>query len=93
MYEFIEFTDKDTINFFNNLDHIADYYQLKDLNEEELINYAQSIVEETKKLIKKYNFMSNKEKTKKYWRIKKQCDKMIIKLILLEMFYGLNKGI
>ncbi|HHT38010.1 MAG TPA: hypothetical protein GXZ95_01175 [Mollicutes bacterium] len=93
MYEFIEFTDKDTINFFNNLDHIADYYQLKDLNEEELINYAQSIVEETKKLIKKYNFMSNKEKSKKYCRIKKQCDKMIIKLILLEMFYGLNKGI
>ena len=63
-YEFIEFDDGDSIEFFKKAEYSVDYLSLKDKSEEELIQIGTEITEEKNKLAKKYNEMSDEDKKK-----------------------------
>lgn len=42
-YEFMEFDTAEEIKFFKNLDYSADFMSLKDLNDEEIVEYRKLI--------------------------------------------------
>lgn len=62
VYEFIEFDDQAEIDFFNKLDWILNYNDVKNLTDEELAAFGQKIVVKRISLIDKYNKMSKEEK-------------------------------
>lgn len=65
-YEFKEFTKKEEIEFFANLDYSVDYAKFASMDEEEIMNYGMSIAEEKNKFAQKFNSMSEKEREEKY---------------------------
>lgn len=64
-YEFIEFHDKDAIEFFKNANYIIDYSDVKDAKKEVLQNYLNKLETDKNKMIQLYNQMS-KEKQSEY---------------------------
>jgi len=82
-YEFVEFNEKSEVEFFKNIDWMIDYYEVKDLNEEEIISYAENIGKEQQEIARTFNSMSLEDK-------KKNAD-MITRCKLLEFkFYSLR---
>ena len=65
-YEFKEFTKKEEIEFFANLDYSVDYAKLASMSEEEIMAYGMSIAEEKNKFAEKFNAMSEEERKEKY---------------------------
>lgn len=63
-YEFEKFEEKDEIVFFNKLDWIVDYNEVKDLDENQIIEMGQSIAEQQNDIARKYNGMTNEERKK-----------------------------
>ena len=61
-YEFEEFTQREAIEFFSSLDYSVDYMAVKDMSDEELMNYGVSIAEQKNEIAKKFNAMSKEEK-------------------------------
>lgn len=60
--DFIYFDSNEIIKYFNNLDWIIDYNEVKDLSLIELINYSNDIKNKCNNLIKKYNKMNYYDK-------------------------------
>lgn len=65
-FEFKEFTKKEEIEFFANLDYSVDYAKLASMSEEEIMDYGMSIAEEKNKFAEKFNAMSEEERQEKY---------------------------
>lgn len=63
-YEFETFDSPEEIEFFKNLDYSVDYMELKDLSDEEIIEYGNSIVNKQNEIADKFNSMSDEEKEK-----------------------------
>lgn len=82
-YEFVKFTDPLDIEFFRGIDWIVDYYDVKDLSNEDIIEVANEINEEKKKIAEVYNTMSDKDKEANY--------DMVVRAELLDYkFYSLR---
>lgn len=64
-YDFMEFYDKDAIEFFKNLNYIIDYNDVKDANKEVLQNYLNKLETDKNKMIQLYNQMT-KQKQAEY---------------------------
>lgn len=92
MYDFVEITDKASIDFFKKLDYILDYDEVKDLTEEEIIKLGQSINDEINILIKKFDSMSIQEKNKEFNRMKKQSKIKEYKMYDIRDFLWLKQG-
>ena len=50
-FEFVEFTEKEEIEFFKSLDWIVDYNQVKNLSEEEIKELTSSTLKEKNKIV------------------------------------------
>lgn len=90
-YEFVEFTDKDAIKFFVDLDFSVDYLALKDLSEEEMIQKGVEVAEEKNKWAKKYNEMSDEDKRKNQAIVSK-CEMLDFKMMSIRDIVWMKQG-
>lgn len=58
-YEFVKFDKEEDINYFNSIDWIMDYDELKKLSNEEIINMWKSMKEEKEKITQQYETMKS----------------------------------
>lgn len=63
-FDFIKFVNPDDIEYFKNIDWMVDYYDVKDLSDEDIIEVATAINEERQRLAAIYNPMSDEERSK-----------------------------
>lgn len=68
-YAFMEFKEKEAINFFKKLDCIIDYSCVFNKSEEELLEMIRVLFEEATALIDKYNKMNTKNQNKNYHKM------------------------
>lgn len=63
-YDFFKFTDSDAIEFFKGLDWILDYYDVKDLSFEDIVEVVSKMDDERREIASKFNLMTPEEKRK-----------------------------
>lgn len=90
-YEFMEFDTKEEIEFFKNLDYSVDYLELKDLTEEEIIQYGISLAERRNEIAKKYNAMSDSDKEKNLDMVT-QCELLDFKILSVRDVLWFKQG-
>ena len=90
-YEFIEFNEPDQIKFFQSLDWMIDFDEVKDLSEAEIIDLGQKIASERNSIAQKFNSMSPEEKEKNADMVF-QCDLLDFKMYSLRDIYWLKQG-
>ena len=90
-YDFIEFRDKQSIEFFKGFDYSVDYLFFKDMSVEEVIDIGKSLSDERNNLAKKFNEMSNEDKEKNI-SIISECELLDFKLESLRDIVWMKKG-
>lgn len=65
-HEFMAFEGQDAINFFNKLEYILDYSEVKDLNYDELDRLYTQIDKEIAMTVNEYDSLDQKKQNKKY---------------------------
>lgn len=90
-YEFIEFDLPEEISFFEKLDWVVNYDDVKDLSDEETINLGQKIANEKNSLASKFNSMSEKDK-KKNMDIVGKCELLDFKIYSLRDILWFKQG-
>lgn len=63
-YEFVKFTKSNEIEYFKNLDWIIDYYQVKNLTEDDIIKLIEETAVQINKIADKFNKMNDHKKEK-----------------------------
>lgn len=91
-YAFMEFREKDAINYFKRIDCIIDYAQVASKQEEELVNMFNNLAKEAKELIDKYNKMDRKNQNKNYNRMHNQYQLVSYKAHSLNNYLAYRKG-
>lgn len=91
-YEFIRFNKSDEIQFFKNQDWILDYNQVKDMTEDELIEYGERIITQYNELAETFNALSEQERMQNI-ELDMQCDLLGFKLFSLHDFIFYRKGL
>lgn len=91
-YEFIRFNKSDEIQFFKNQDWILDYNQVKDMTEDELIEYGERIITQYNELAETFNALSEQEQMQNT-ELDMQCDLLAFKLFSLQEFIFYRKGL
>lgn len=91
-YEFIRFNKSDEIQFFKNQDWILDYNQVKDMTEDELIEYCERIITQYNELAETFNALSEQEQMQNT-ELDMQCDLLAFKLFSLQEFIFYRKGL
>lgn len=91
-YEFIRFNKSDEIQFFKNQDWILDYNQVKDMTEDELIEYGEKIITQYNELAETFNALSEQEQMQNT-ELDMQCDLLAFKLFSLQEFIFYRKGL
>lgn len=91
-YEFKEFTKKEEIEFFANLDYSVDYAKFASMSEEEIMNYGMSIAEEKNKFAEKFNAMSEKERKEKYEEAADYAEMLDFKMLSVRDILWLKQG-
>ena len=71
-YAFIEFTEKDAIDFFKRLDCIASYNDLINKSEDEILKEIDKVLNESQEIIKKYEKMDTKRQQRNYTKLHNQ---------------------
>ena len=90
-YDFIKFEGEDEISFFDSLDWIIDYDNVKDLDEDEIIRMGANIQGEQQKLLDTYNSLSDDEKSSSDLAIKANI--LSYKYYSLRDLYLFRKGV
>ena len=90
--DFIYFEDNEIIKYFNNLDWIIDYDEVKDLSLYELTVYRNNVKKECNNLIKKYNRMDYYDKLKN-WLLRDRINYLNIKWLNIRDFILYRMGI
>jgi hypothetical protein len=90
-YEFEVFTQPEAIEFFASLDYSVDYMAVKDMSEEEMINYGVSIAEEKNGIAKKFNAMSKEEKEANQHLVT-ECEKLDFKMYSVRDILWMRQG-
>ena len=90
--DFIYFEDNEIIKYFNNLDWIIDYDEVKDLSLYELTVYRNNVKKECNNLIKEYNGMDYYDKLKN-WLLRDRINYLNIKWLNVRDFILYRMGI
>ena len=90
--DFIYFEDNEIIKYFNNLDWIIDYDEVKYLSLYELTVYRNNVKKECNNLIKKYNRMDYYDKLKN-WLLRDRINYLNIKWLNVRDFILYRMGI
>lgn len=90
-YEFVEFNLPEEIEFFNGINWMIDYNEVKDLSEEEIISLGQSIVQEKNIIAQRFNSMSLNER-KKNKELVFQCELLDFKMYSLRDILWFKQG-
>ena len=61
-YKFVKFENPREIEFFNSIDWIIDYNEVKDLSEKEIIMLVQSFEDKINRIAEKFKSMSSEQK-------------------------------
>ena len=91
-YEFVEFDLPEEIEFLKQCDAIIDYAMVKDMSEEEIINYAQVVNEERSRVASNFNSKSEKERRKLYPATKTKLEIFDYKISTLLDVVSYKKG-
>ena len=91
-YEFKEFTKKEEIEFFANLDYSVDYAKFASMSEEEIMNYGMSIAEEKNKFAEKFNAMSEEERKEKYEEAADYAEMLDFKMLSVRDILWFKQG-
>lgn len=91
-YEFIRFNKSDEIQFFKNQDWILDYNQVKDMTEDELIEYGERIITQYNELAETFNALSEQERIQNT-ELDMRCDLLGFKIFSLHDFIFYRKGL
>lgn len=91
-YEFIRFNKSDEIQFFKNQDWILDYNQVKDMTEDELIEYGERIITQYNELAKTFNALSEQERIQNT-ELDMRCDLLGFQIFSLHDFIFYRKGL
>lgn len=82
-FDFCKFEEADDIEFFKNIDWMVDYYDVKELSDDDIIEVANGINEKRNGIAKKYNAMNAKGRAANQ-RMRTDCE------LLNNKFYGLR---
>lgn len=91
-YELIRFNKPDEIQFFKNQDWILDYNQVKDMTEDELIEYGEKIITQYNELAETFNALSEQERIQNT-ELDMRCDLLGFKIFSLHDFIFYRKGL
>lgn len=91
-YEFIQFNEPAEIQFFKNQDWILDYNQVKDMTEDELIEYGEKIITQYNELAETFNALSEQERIQNT-ELDMRCDLLGFKIFSLHDFIFYRKGL
>lgn len=91
-YEFIRFNKSDEIQFFKNQDWILDYNQVKDMTEDELIEYGERIITQYNELAETFNALSEQERIQNT-ELDMRCDLLGFQIFSLHDFIFYRKGL
>lgn len=91
-YEFIEFTKPEEVEFFKAIDWIVDYNDVKNLSEEELIEFGQSIGNAKGEKIKQFNAMPEEDRRQQYERVTMDLELMDFKMYTIRDIIMLKRG-
>lgn len=69
--DFVEFDKPNEIKYFESLDWIVDYKEIRDLTEEEIKNKVQDITSKVKRITNRYNSMSENQKYRNHSLVQK----------------------
>lgn len=90
-YDFIKFTDFETVEFLKNLDCIIDYFRIKDLDEKDIVKLGKIIVEKKKEINSILKTMNEDEKENS--SLTKQYNFLNTKLLSLKDALWIKRGI
>ena len=91
-YEFIRFNKSDEIQFFKNQDWILDYNQVKDMTEDELIEYGEKIITQYNELAEAFNALNEQERIQNT-ELDMRCDLLGFQIFSLHDFIFYRKGL
>lgn len=91
-YEFIEFTKPEEVEFFKGVDWIVDYNEVKNLSEEELIEFGQSVGNAKGEKIKQFNAMPEEDRRQQYERVTMDLELMDFKMYTIRDIIMLKRG-
>ena len=91
-YEFIEFDNKEEINFFKKLDFIISYKDYKNLSFDKMNRYIENIGNELNILADKYHDLDEKEQNKRYDRYCTIFEKEYYKMESIRELYKIKIG-
>lgn len=87
-YEFIKFDKPEEIEYFNDLDFIIEYSEVKDLEEKKIIDLGQNTLQEKKAITENIDSKSQEEKE----NIVSQLDLLDFKILSLHDILGFKLG-
>lgn len=90
-YEFVKFEAPEEIEFFNDINWMIDYNEVKDLSEEETIALGQSIAEEKNNIAQRFNSMTPEER-KENMNMVSQCELLDFKMYSLRDVLWFKQG-
>lgn len=90
-YEFMKFTEHEAIDFFSKQDWIIDYDEVKDLTQSEIDELSNEIAEERDAIAIVYNGMTNAEKKKNLFLLKRR-EELKYKMMALRDFQLFKLG-
>ena len=91
-YEFIEFSDPKEMSFFQGLDWIIDYDEVKCLSEEELIQLGQTVAAEKNRKADEFNGKSQKYRRENYERTMAEQELYDFKMYSIRDMIMFKKG-
>lgn len=65
-YEFVKYEEKHEIEFFKKIDWMIDYFEVKNMTEDEIMAFASKINEEMGSIAEAYNSMSEDARRRNY---------------------------
>lgn len=90
-YDFVEYSDKNIIDFFRNIPWILDYDEVKDLSDEEIDALGEELIDQRNSIATMYNSMSIEERSKNQ-SLKTQCDLLEFKILTIREFQMFKDG-
>lgn len=90
-YDFYEFDKFEEIDFFDKIDWMIEYTEVKDLSEERIIRLGQSIIQEKNRIARVFNSMKSEEREKNKDLVL-QCELLDFKLYSLRDFLWFKQG-
>ena len=91
-YNFIEFSNKEEIDFFKKLDFIISYKEYKNITHEKMTGYIENIGNDLYILAEKFQDLSEKEQENKYEKYQALCEEKYYKMESIREIYKISIG-